>query len=168
MITGVVLVEHGAERLATTLGSLVPAVVEGVMGDAVVIVRRPDAAVASVAEVAGASIVTIGPGADPWRAGAALARREWLLCLADGDLPREGWMRAADQFLTIATRGGQPLGRFSRSCGLASAVLDFTERWTGARKVRAGDLVHRRWLETKNAPRARPIRIAAAIARDIS
>src|SRR5215207_7015823 len=137
MITGLVLADAGEEALAITLGALVPAVVVGLMGDAVVIARREDPAFARIAEVSGAAIVVV-PGTDnPWRAGGAAARREWLFCLAAGDVPAGGWMRAVDRFLTHAQRHNQPLGRFPRRPRAAGAtIINLAERFAGTRTVR--------------------------------
>jgi hypothetical protein len=166
MITALVLAERGPEALATTLGALVPAVVEGLVGDAVVITRQASAEVANVAEFAGAALVLASADADPWRAGAARARRPWLLCLAGGDIPGDGWMRSVDRFLIAATRHAHVLGRFSRPVELRTLVPGIAERWTGVDTARAGDLAHRRWLEAEPRARVRPVRIEATIERD--
>jgi hypothetical protein len=165
MITGLVLVERGAEAVATSLGSLVPAVVEGLIGDAVVIAHKADPRVTDVAEIAGAALVVAPAGADPWRAGARMARREWALCLADGHVPEDGWIRSVERFLTAAIRQGHPLGRFSAPAS-AAALRGSLERWTGTRTVRPGDLVHRAWLDAETRARVRPLPIKATIRRD--
>jgi hypothetical protein len=166
MITALVLAEGAPEELAATLSALVPAVVEGRVGDAVIIARRPDAAVANIAEIAGAHVAIASDG-DPWRAGAALARRDWLLCLRSGDVPGEGWMRAVDRFLAGPARAGQPLARFlRRRAGLPSAFVDLAGRVGGTRAARAGDLARRDWLTARVPARVRPVRLAAAIERD--
>ena len=47
-----------------------------------------------------------------WSAGAAAARRDWLLCLEAGDVPGEGWIGAVERFVAFA---GEPrVGRLSR------------------------------------------------------
>ena len=172
MITGLVLADGGEEELAmtllgTTLGALVPAVVEGLMGDAVVIARQRAPAMGKLVEATGATLVVVSRGGDPWRAGAAAARREWLLCLDAGDMPGEGWIRAVDRFLATAKPGGPRLGRFSPQWrGAASAVIGFAERLGGTRSVRAGDLVRRDWFAADGG-RVRPVRIRAAIRRDL-
>ena len=165
MLTALIIADASSEDLAVTLGALVPAVVEGLVGDAVVIARQHDASVTRIAEVAGASLV-VTSDADPWVAGAAAARRDWLLCLEAGDVPGEGWMRAADRFLSNAVRGGHHLGRFSRP-GMASALMRFQERWTGVRAVRAGHVAQRSWLVSQ-AGRERPLPIGAAIERHLA
>ena len=164
-MTALVLAEGEPEALAATLSALVPAVVEGLVGDAVVIIRHEHAAVATMAEVAGASLAVISDDADPWGAGGRLARREWLLCLQSGDVPGEGWMRAVERFLTVAAQRGEPLGRFSRS-GFGVASMRLAEHVTGIRRVRAGDLVRRDWLAARDGTRVRPLRIGARIERD--
>jgi hypothetical protein len=147
---------------------LVPAVVEGLVGDAVIILRQPDAAVENIAEIAGSNVAIAAEG-DPWRAGAALARRDWLLCLRSGDVPAEGWMRAVDRFLAGSARAGHPLARFSRrKASLASAFVDLTGRVRGTDTVRAGDLARRDWLTAREPARVWPVRLGAAIERDVA
>ena len=162
MLTALIIADASSEDLAVTLGALVPAVVDGLLGDAVVVATHHDPAVTRIAEVAGASLV-VTSGGDPWLMGAAAARRDWLLCLEAGDVPGDGWLRATDRFLASAIRGNRPLGRFSRP-GAASALLRFKERWTGTRSVRAGDLVRRSWLMSKTG-RERPVQIGAVMER---
>lgn len=169
MITGLVLAEGSPNGVAVTLGALVPGVVKGLIGDAVVIARQADAAVANIAEIAGAGLVIAAPPGEPWRAGMSLARREWLLCLRAGDVPGEGWMRAVDRFLAGGVGRQVPIGRFSRPWTSAGAVaLDFAERAAGTRTVRAGDLVRRDWLLDGHGGRVRPGRIQAVISRDVA
>jgi hypothetical protein len=165
MLTGLILADGHPEDLAATLTALVPAVVEGLMGDAVVIATGPDPAVAAIAEIAGASLALAPAGADPWRAGGSLARREWLLCLKAGDMPADGWMRGVDRFLAAAGRDGRPLGRLARTGAPADALLRLAEGVAGTRIVRAGDLVRRDWLATGDGTRVRPVPIAGRIAR---
>lgn len=166
MITGLILAEGDPEGLAGTLASLIPAVVEGLMGDAVVIARGQDATFAAIAEIAGASLTAVSDGSDPWSAGAALARRDWLLCLRAGDAPGDGWMRAVDRFLAAASRDDRPLGRFARR-GPGGVLLNLVEQAAGTRMVRAGDVVQRSWLMANGVRRIRPARIAARIERVI-
>ena len=168
MMTAVVFADGAPEELAATLGALVPAVVDGLIGDAVIVARQANPVMTRIAEVAGANLVMSSPNADPWRTGAVHARREWLLCLSSGDVPAEGWMRAVDRFLASSARVGQPLARFSRRrTGPASALINVAERVIGTRTVRAGDLVRRDWLTAGNPARVRSVRIGAAIERDL-
>jgi hypothetical protein len=143
MITGLVLVERGVEALAVTLAALVPGVAEGLVGDAVVIARAPDDGVARVADATGATLLVLGPGDDPWRAAAPLARRDWLFCLQDGDVPAEGWIRALDRFALTAAASGFPVGRLERPAPLPERLARLAEGRFRAPRVRPGDLVHR-------------------------
>lgn len=162
MITGLVLVERGVEALAITLSALVPGVAEGVVGDAVVIARAADADIARVADATGAALVTIGPSQDPWTAGAALARRDWLLCLDAGDMPAEGWIRAVDRFTLTAAAAGYPLGRMARRRPLGEHLALLAEGRLHPPRIRPGDLVHR----TQLAAPGRIVPLPAQILRD--
>jgi len=158
MITALIRVEHGVEALAVTLGALVPAVVDGLVGDAVVLVRHPDDALARVADSVGANLL-VATG-DAWAEGARHAKRDWLLCLADGDVPTEGWIRALDRFIALSP----PSRRFAR---LVRAGAPWHERFRPlAPKIRPGDLVHRSVLLGPKTRLSRPARVSATIERD--
>jgi hypothetical protein len=159
MITVLVRVIHGPEALAATLSALVPAVAAGLIGDAVILAERQDETLEKVADAVGAALVVAPRGS--WTEGAKAARRDWLLCLDDGDIPQEGWIRVLDRFVALS-KPEQGLARMRRRrAGVASAL---TNLFADAR-VRAGDLVHRRVL--MNEVRARmPVRLSANIERD--
>ena len=159
MITVLVRVTHGPEALAATLSALVPAVAAGLVGDAVILARGEDETLAKVADAAGASLV-VGEQVS-WQEGARVARREWLLCLDDGDIPQEGWIRVLDRFVSLA-KPERGLARFRRQ---GSGVAGLMRRVFLRSKVHAGDLVHRRVLlnEVKAHP---PVRLPARIERD--
>jgi hypothetical protein len=160
MITAIVRVERGVEPLAVTLGALVPAVANGLVGDAVVLVRSPDAAVEAVADAVGASLHVDPDGA--WERAARQARRDWILCLADGDVPSEGWIRALELFIA-SSPPDRRFGRLSRRSG-KRAFLEAVLHPFAGRQVRAGDLVHRSLLAGR--PARRPRRVGAVIERD--
>ena len=159
MITVLVRVSHWPEALAATLSALVPAVAAGLIGDAVILTDSQDDVLAEVADAAGATLVTAQRGS--WIEGAKVARRDWLLCLDDGDIPQEGWIRVLDRFVALSSPE-QGLARMRhRQAGLLSA---FNALVAGSR-VRGGDLVHRQVLT--NEVRARmPVRLSATIERD--
>jgi hypothetical protein len=155
MISVLVRVEHGPEALAVTLSALVPAVADGLLADAVILAGRPDPDLERVADAVGATLVV-----DPersWVRGAGCAKRDWILCLADGDVPGEGWIRALDRFIAVSPPDGRH-GRLRRAAGWRQRARSLLR----PRGVEAGDLVHRRFLDGA----ARPARIAAAIERD--
>jgi hypothetical protein len=157
MITVLVRVTHGPEALAATLSALVPAVAAGLIGDAVILAAKRDDELMKVADAAGASLVE----SNAWADGMKLARREWLLCLDDGDIPQEGWIRVLDRFVSLA-KPEQGLARMRRQrAGLMSAITSFL----AGSSVRAGDLVHKRVLLNETKARA-PVRLSASIERD--
>jgi hypothetical protein len=122
--------------------------------------------VAVIADGVGASVVALQKRSDPWRAGGIAARRDWMLCLEDGDVLAEGWIRPVDRFLAAASAADHGLARLRRSsAGSAMMMRDFVERWAGTRTPRAGDLVHRAWLDGARR-RVRPVPIRARIERD--
>ncbi|QRM28442.1 hypothetical protein [Microvirga sp. VF16] len=159
MITVLVRVTHGPEALAATLSALVPAVAAGLIGDAVILTDKLDETLAKVADAAGATLVIAKPGS--WIEGANAARRDWLLCLDDGDIPQEGWIRVLDRFVALS-KPEQGLARMRRQrAGVINALVNLFARTS----VRGGDLVQRRVL--MNEIRARiPVRLSATIERD--
>jgi hypothetical protein len=163
MITALIRVEHGAEALAATLGSLIPAVVDGLVADAVVLGSRADDAVVGVTEAMGATL-SVTP-TQAWREGAALAKRDWLFCLEDGDIPSEGWIRTVERFVALS-RAGTRFGRLERRPrGLFGGTVERLRDTIASPKVRSGDVVHRSML-AQEAALQRPVRIRAWIDRD--
>jgi hypothetical protein len=160
MITALIRVTHGPEALAVTLSALVPAVTAGLVADAVVLVAAADEVVERVVEEAGATLA-LSPALS-WSEGAQRARREWLLCLDDGDLPQEGWIRALDRFVSVDR---QDRARLRRHRGLLQALAHMLGDWISPSVIRAGDLVHRRvFMDGTKA--GSPVRLAAVIERD--
>lgn len=129
------------DRLADTLSVLVSGVAGGLVGDAIIVVPREIASVAAVAEATGAVLVSLSNG-NPFAAGAAVARREWILCLEAGDVPAEGWIRTLDRFVGMA-KPEIGIGRLHRPAPLRTRLLASIEGAVGARTVRAGDVVRR-------------------------
>jgi len=158
MISVVIRSEHGLEPLAATLRALVPGVVEGLVGDAVVLAARSDEAVATLVEGVGAKLVIADDLS--WAGGARIARREWILCLDAGDVPGEGWMAALDRFVALSPpdRG---LGRLQRIGSWRARLRSLAP----TRQVQAGDLVRRDLLLRNAGAPQRAARIPAAIAR---
>ncbi|MDP4021465.1 hypothetical protein Q8W71_02425 [Methylobacterium sp. NEAU 140] len=130
------------DRLADTLSALVAGVAAGLVGDAVIVAPPGDAELTAVAEATGATLAAYR-GGNPFAAGAALARRDWVLCLEAGDVPADGWIRTLDRFVGTA-RPGTGLGRLRRpGAGLSARAVARIEARFGARTARAGDVVRR-------------------------
>lgn len=160
MITALIRAEHGVEALAVTLGALVPAVVDGLVGEAIILASKADEPLARVADTVGARLLAVS--GDPWMEGARQARRDWLLCLADGDVPAEGWIRALDRFIALSPPGRR-FGRFARpSASWRERAMSLAR----PRTVAPGDLVHRSALLGTTGRLPRPARISASIERD--
>ena len=148
MISGLIHVARPAdgpviESLADTLSALVAGVAAGLVGDAVIVAGAASAALETIAEGSGATLVVRHPGTNPWSAGARAARRDWLLCLEPGDIPAEGWIRALDRFVGTA-RPEVALGRMRRAhTNLPARIAARGESVIGVTRPRAGDVVRR-------------------------
>ena len=163
MISVLIRVEHGAEALAVTLGALIPAVADGLVADAVVLVPRPDETIAAMTEAVGATLSVV-PDLG-WRQGAAFAKRDWLLCLDDGDVPTEGWIRTVERFVALSPPGRR-FGRLERRPqGLVASLRYILRDMTGTGHVHAGDLIHRSVLVGEDGC-PRPVAVRARIERD--
>lgn len=151
MLTAVTYIARPAEpdaidQLADTLSALVAGVAAGLVSDAVIVTGAESEAVATVAEATGATLVLRQRGASPWMAGARTARRDWVLCLAAGDVPAEGWIRTLDRFIGTA-RPDVALARLRRPHRSLPARLAVRgEGVIGVARARAGDLVRREKL----------------------
>lgn len=148
MLSALVHCRAQPEALIATLSALVEGVAEGVIADAVVICRQPQDDFARIAEATGAEFAIIGPDGDPWSAGAAIARREWLFCLEAGDVPLDGWIGATDRFTALGALQDYPIGRLGRH------ARDWREWFSDriaalARRPQAGDVVHASRLLTR-------------------
>ncbi len=99
-----------------------------------------------------------------WRHGAGAARKDWILCLDDGDIPQEGWIRVLDRFITLGARD-RHLGRLRRPGGIVRRASDAARRLFGESGVRAGDLVHARALLDEVKIR-HPVHLPASVERD--
>ncbi|WP_375407723.1 hypothetical protein [uncultured Methylobacterium sp.] len=172
MISGLIHVPRpsdpsAVDRLADSLAALVAGVAAGLVGDAVIVVPAASAAIETVAEATGATLVVRMRGSSPWSAGAKAARREWVLCLEAGDVLAEGWIRTLDRFIGTA-RPDIALGRLRRPhTALPTRIAARGETVIGALQPRAGDVVRRERLLSGSAfsPRIRPRRLLARLER---
>jgi hypothetical protein len=136
MIT--VLVEADAassERLARTLAALVPAVVEGVVLDAVILNVDGSDEVVEIAKAAGATCLD---GGDV-NAAIEEARGDWLLCLEPGARPQGEWFEVVSSDLDGRHQARPSPARFrpSRTDGLFGL-------FRRPRALRCGLFIHKR------------------------
>ena len=83
-----------AERLSGSLASLVPAVIEGLVSDAIIRDVAQSAATRDVADQAGARLIAGSPAE-----AIAAARGSWLLLLEPGARLEPGWGRPVRRFI---------------------------------------------------------------------
>lgn len=157
---------EAVERLADTLSALVEGVAAGLVADAVIVSAQAFSGLEIIADGSGAALVVSG-SENPWRAAARAARRDWLLCLEAGDLPREGWIRSVDRFVGTA-RPDIVLGRLHRShAALGDRLGALVDTLINRATTRPGDLVRRVSLlgAPPPSPRQRPKALSAWVDR---
>jgi hypothetical protein len=117
-----------AERLAGSLASLVPAVIEGLVSDAIIRDGSANASIRDVADRAGAIVISGSPAE-----AIAAARGSWLLILEPGARLEPGWAGPARRFIesgagnaahfSLAGRRGLFAGLFARPRALRRGFL---------------------------------------------
>ena len=95
--------------LAATLTALVPAVIEGLVRDVIIVDGGSSDRTLSIAEAAGASIISSPAGRGRQLiAGAEVARGPWLLFLHADTVLETGWEREAAAFIERVEVGQRP------------------------------------------------------------
>ncbi len=106
MISVVIPTLNSEAGLAATLTSLVPAAVDGLVREAIVVDGGSTDRTLEITDHAGADIVKAEPGRGPQlRAGAARARFPWLLFLHPDTELEPGWEREVSQFIDRVEAG---------------------------------------------------------------
>ena len=107
----VIIPTLNAERyLAETLAALVPAAVDGLIREAIVVDGGSSDRTAAIVDAAGADLVRGGGGrGSQLAAGAARARFSWLLFLHADTVLAPGWEREASQFMERVDSGARPV-----------------------------------------------------------
>jgi len=117
MISVVITQPQEAHQLARSLAALVPAAVEGLVRDALVLGDTASEEMLAVTEAAGAEFFAHHQLAE----AVSTARGDWLLVLEGGARPLDGWMGEVRDFLAVSdgrpatfTLAGSRMGRLSR------------------------------------------------------
>lgn len=106
MITVVIPTLNAEGGLAATLTALVPAVVEGVVREVIVVDGGSSDHTLKIAEQAGVEVVAMGAGrGGQLAAGAARAKFPWLLFLHADTILEPGWEREASVFIDRVDAG---------------------------------------------------------------
>ncbi len=99
MISVVLVASEDLTGLAAQLAMLVPAAVDGLVKE-VVLVGGGHPGVEALAEDSGARVITAsGDVAAQLMAGAGAARGDWILTLRDSPILREGWREPVEKHL---------------------------------------------------------------------
>lgn len=110
MISVVIPTLNSQASLAATLTGLVPAAVEGLVREAIVVDGGSTDRTEAIVDNAGAEFLRSAPGRGAQlAAGARRARFPWLLFLHADTVLDPGWERAAVQFMEKVDMGEQPL-----------------------------------------------------------
>lgn len=126
MLTALIHAKTTSGALAVTLSSLVPAVAEGLVSHAVVVMAAADPDAERIADAMGASVVIAPSG--HWQAAALTARGAWVLLLEAGETPGHDWIAAIEQHLLLQSSAHQrpallPSAGFSAAFGERLAVM---------------------------------------------
>lgn len=97
----VIIATLDSERpLVRTLAALVPGATAGLIGEVLIVDGGSSDDTATVADVAGCAFMTVGgPFGGQLKAGAAAARRPWLLFLRPGIILDATWIGDASHFI---------------------------------------------------------------------
>ncbi len=175
MISVVIPTLDAEASLPDTLSALIPASVDGLVRDVVVVDAGSKDRTCEIADWAGADVIVAGPGRGAQlAAGAARARQPWLLFLNAGTALDHGWEREAAHFVDKVdkdpSRPAAAAFRFALDDeGLAPRLL---EALTGLRssvlRLPSGDqglLIPRRLYDAIGGHRDLPAREDIDIAR---
>lgn len=130
MISVILVASEDLQGLATQMTMLVPAAVDGLVKE-VVLVSGGEPGVEALAEDSGARLVTTS--GDRLAAGAAVVRGDWILTLRAAPVLREGWREPVEKHVTggagapaVLTAPGGLLGKLApRLHGVLVRRLDW-------------------------------------------
>lgn len=129
MISVIIPTLDSEKGLAATLGALVPAAVEGLVGEVIIIDGGSTDGTAAIADDAGATfIVRTGGRGHQLAAGARRAKFPWLLFLHADTVLEPGWEREAAAFMA-------GIDNAKRACGAAAFRFALGDRGARARTL---------------------------------
>jgi rSAM/selenodomain-associated transferase 2 len=106
MISVVIPALNAAASLPDTLSALIPATVDGLVREVVIVDAGSADGTREIADAAGAEVVTASPGrGGQLMAGAARAKHPWLLFLHADTVLDVGWEREASHFMERVDTG---------------------------------------------------------------
>lgn len=109
MISVVIPTYNAGQRLVHTLSALVPAVVDGVVQEAIIADGGSTDDTLAIADAAGTHVVTSARGRGmQLDAGAATAKGDWLLFLHADTVLGSGWAEEAESFIERVESGRRP------------------------------------------------------------
>ncbi|HML30152.1 MAG TPA: TIGR04283 family arsenosugar biosynthesis glycosyltransferase [Hyphomicrobium sp.] len=130
MISVIIPARNAEQTLPATLSALVPAAVDGIVKQVIVVDGGSSDATTEVADQAAADVVKSGPGRGGQLAqGAAIARFPWLLFLNADTVLEDSWERSATSFMRHVDLGERSIaaGAFTFRVddkGLAPRLLE--------------------------------------------
>lgn len=109
MLSVVIPAVNAEVSLGQTMAALVPAAVDGLVREVIVVDGNSADRTTAIAESAGATVVACGRGrGQQLAAGAARARFPWLLFLHADTVLEPGWEREAARFIDGVDTGAEP------------------------------------------------------------
>jgi glycosyltransferase involved in cell wall biosynthesis len=110
MISVVIPARNAAETLAATLAALIPAAVDGIVRQVIVVDGGSTDNTTDIAELTGADIIDcLGDHRSQLAQGAARARFPWLLFLRDDAVLDDGWQHSVTSFMREVDCGERAL-----------------------------------------------------------
>lgn len=135
MLTALVHARSTPEALAFSLSALVPAVAEGLVSHAVVILGAERSSTERIADAMGATVLV--PSAEPWCEAARIARGDWVLLLDAGEIPDHGWIGVVERHLLQQSSNRQRPAVLPKA-GLLGRIREHGSLYLGRSSLRSG------------------------------